>query len=561
MEISMNEWAFTQGMIGYRRILQYYDVDVPTTSDGIVVTKEHLQLLPEAYFQYFLDKYSVAKRHEALLWSWHAKWRKGDKKFKKELNSRLKDIETKVGKYFTDNEAGERILENIKLYRAEKDYSEKLDKYVEEIIHDVKTKEIDEKLTCNTFKAVYLSPYFGQVSFLNVTKNASSVEEQKSIFKQDFIQPVLDEWEFLRYLDEENKEACLDFLQDSPHKLLTSLKTPFKKKDSEAMKQYINEKILKCSLTDFPLGLYSFEESIFSPLALSIKNSLNSTWNSEGKNFFPISAIAKLILFCAPAGATINNKKSIFVQFDGTFEEIYHANEHYNTESDRDTSFDEVVFDLVREQKLRSNWKRDNYVILEYESDYSSKKTILDYMILTPNLIKLFQNHDKLLDYLNYYNKVPFIKLLLKNIDTKVFTFNLLREKIKNEYSSLEVMFMTLLRHYNQFYLKEAAYQMDSEKQQSYIWVLYKSAGNVRSKIGLKKAQGIAYRLLNAVQAGNKNTFMDTVMRVYVSSEIEMPSLLLEALHENKMDFETVANAWVAGLISKPNEEGVAKNE
>src|SRR5699024_8049835 len=108
-----------------------------------------------------------------------------------------KDIENKVGKYFKNDETGIKVLENIKLYRNEKEYNEKMDKWLEIIIDGVKTPEIDEKLTCNTFKALYLTPYFGQVSFLNVSKNSSSVEEQKNIFEQDFIQPVLDEWEFL----------------------------------------------------------------------------------------------------------------------------------------------------------------------------------------------------------------------------------------------------------------------------------------------------------------------------------------------------------------------------
>ncbi|WP_171046260.1 type I-B CRISPR-associated protein Cas8b1/Cst1 [Lentibacillus cibarius] len=145
-------------------------------------------------------------------------------------------------------------------------------------------------------------------------------------------------------------------------------------------------------------------------------------------------------------------------------------------------------------------------------------------------------------------------------MDTRIFIFETLRDKVKNNYSPLEVMFMTILRHFNQFYSKEGVNHMDSEKQQKYIWVLYKSAEQVRNKIGLKKAQGMAYRLLNSVQAGNRNTFMDTVMRVYISSELEMPSILLEALHEKSMDFETVANAWVSGLISKPNEEGEFNN-
>lgn len=103
---------------------------------------------------------------------------------------------------------------------------------------------------------------------------------------------------------------------------------------------------------------------------------------------------------------------------------------------------------------------------------------------------------------------------------------------------------------------------VDSNLQKRYIWALVKSAEEVRRQINNdKKAQGIAYRLLNAVRSNDKNTFMDTVMRTYISYDLEMPGLLLEALHEDKLDFATVGNAWIAGLISKPNNGNEVEEE
>lgn len=561
MEVHMNEWAFTQGMVGYKRILENAGIKVPITTSGIIIKKDHLELLPEAYFNFFIDKYSVARQNKRILSIWHHKWKNGDNSAKKDLNTRLRDLENRVKKYFADTTDGKRLLENITVYRNEKNYSEALDKQLNEIINGLATKEINEKLTVNSFKAIHLNPYFGQPSFLNVSKSSLSVQEQKELFQKDYIDPVLEEWRFMQLLEQGDVESCRNFLEETPHPSLARLKTPFKKKEIDEMKNYIRDEILKCSLTDFPLGFFSLEESVFSPLSVSLKNALNSTWDSGGKNFYPISALAKLILFCSPAGATITNRKSVFIQLDGSFQELYHINQHYHYESDRDKSFDEIIFDIVREQHLKADYINRNFLILEYESDYSAKKTILDYMILTPHMVKLFNNHSNLFKNIHYTNKVSFIKLLLKNIDTKHFISRLLREKIKNNYSSLEIMFMTLLRYLNQIYQKEAEIAVDTKKKQDYVWVLYKSGEQIRNKIGLKKAQGIAYRLLNSVQSGNKNTFMDTVMRVYISSDVQMPSLLLEALHENKMDFPTVANAWVAGLISKPNDEGADTNE
>ena len=555
--VRMNEWALVQGMVGYKRILEHADVPIDTKEQGLIVTREALEKLPEAYFHYFLNKYSLVKRNQSVLRSWHNKWKKGDKSFKKKLNKQLKDIENRAKNYFSDHPTGITLLENINKYRTQKDYDQELDKVLNEIIQAMENKDIDEKLTSNIFKAVHLKNYYGQVSFLNVSKNKLTIEEQIELFRRDFIQPVLDEWDFIQKLNENNTTNCIEILDKTNHKQLSSLKKSLKSTTTEDMKTYLDDHVFKCSLTDFPLGLYNFEEGIFSPLALSIGNALNMTWNGEGKTYFPICALARLLLFCSAAGATISNRKSVFVYFDGSFDQIYQANEHYHTEKDRDKTFDEVIFDLAREQHLRADWLAQNYMIFEYESDYDSKKTLLDYMIMTPSLIKLFQSHHKLFSYIHYSNKTRFIKMLLKNIDTKHLIAEVLREKIKNGYSSLEVLFMTILRHYSQFYQKEDEEQMEADKQKKYIWILYKSAETIRQKIGIKKAQGIAYRLLNAVQAGNKNTFMDTVMRVYISNDTEMPTILLESLHENKMDFATVANAWIAGLISKPNEGDV----
>ncbi|WP_171046261.1 Cas8a1 family CRISPR/Cas system-associated protein [Lentibacillus cibarius] len=436
VEVSMNEWAFTQGMVGYKRILESYGVYVPTTNDGFVVTKEQLKVLPDAFFYYFLNKYSVAKRHEKILNSWHSKWKKGNKNVKSLLNSRLKEIETKISKYFKDTDAGHIILEHVKSYRNEKTYHEVMDDWLNRIIENLYTREIDEKLTCNTFKTIYFQPYFGQVSFLNVIHNTKNIEGQKQLLMKDFIQPVLDEWDFIQAIDQGSTESAHNVLQHTEHKSLGSLKRPLKNKNSEEMNEYIQEEVLKCSLTDFRLGFFSFEESVFSPLALSLKNALNSTWNSDGKNYFPISALAKLLLFCAPAGATISNGKSVFIQFDGSFEQIYHTNEHYNTEADEEMSFDEVVFDLVSEQRLKADMLKKNYLILEYESDYKAKKTMLDYMILTPNLIHLFENTASFLD-------ISFIRIepRLLNICLKAWT----RESLFLKHSGTRLKIIILL--------------------------------------------------------------------------------------------------------------------
>ena len=61
MTVRMNEWFFTQGLVGYKKILEDFGETVKTTYDGIIIEKEHLKKLPDAYFSYYLKQYSAAK--------------------------------------------------------------------------------------------------------------------------------------------------------------------------------------------------------------------------------------------------------------------------------------------------------------------------------------------------------------------------------------------------------------------------------------------------------------------------------------------------------------------
>lgn len=553
MTVRMGEWFFTQALAGYKKILESYGVNVETVPDGIIVEKRHLELLPEAFFAYYLKQYSVASREERIIRGLHKKWKEGDSSVKTELNRRINDIKKKTEKYFSKTKEGARLIELAESYRKEKKYSEETDQWIDGFLELLKTEEIDHKLTANFFKTVHLNPYFGQVSFLNVSKNSLSLEEQKETFFKDFVLPVLEEWEFYEALEKGDRDEVLNIVGKSANSL-SSLKRPFRKKTLEEMKAYIEREVHKCSFTDFPIALHSFDEGIFVPLALSIGNAINMTWDSNGKELLPLCSLARLLIFCSQAGATMSQGKSVFVYYGGTFDEIYQTNQFYARIKSENRTFDEIVFDLVREQKLRADYTKNHYMIYEYTSDYQSKRTLLNYMVMTPSLVRLFSDHANLFEKIHHTNKSGMVRLLLQGIDPKHFITEVLRGKVKNSYPSFEVVQMTIIRHLNQIYAK-GDFEVDSNLEKRYVWALVKSAEQVKNKIGNdKKAQGIAYRLLNAVRSNDKNTFMDTVMRTYISCDLEIPGILLEALHENKLDFATVGNAWIAGLISKANE-------
>lgn len=560
--VRMNEWFFTQGLVGYKKILEKYGEKVQTTNDGIIFERKHLDYITEAFFQYYFHEYSVARREEKKVRRLHKQFKDGDKQAKNELNKTLNETKNKVKKYYSDTKEGKRLIEAVDLYRKEKIYHSDMDRWIDTYLEVLRKENIDQKLTANFFKAVYLTPYFGQVSFLNVSNNSKSIEEQKEIFYKDFVLPVKEELELYFALKEENEKNIQVVLENIKSKHLKSLIKDLKKKKSiDEMKRYIRKEIHKCSLTGFPIAIHPFEEGIFVPLALSIGKAINMTWNANGKQYLPICSLARLILFCSHAGATMSQGKSVFIYYGGSFDEIFQSNQFYDYMKSSDKTFDEIVFDLIREQKLRADFLKKHYLIYEYTSEYQSKKTLLDYMIMTPNVAQLFLQHSNLFERIHHSLKGEMVRMLLKGIDTKYFINQVLREKVKQLFSTYEVIQMVIIRHLNQVYAK-GGLNVDKKVQKRYVWALVKSAEEVKRKMNNdKKAQGIAYRLLNAVRSNDKNTFMDTVMRTYISYDLEMPGLLLEALHEDKMDFATVGNAWIAGLVSKSNDIKQLKKE
>ena len=560
MRVRMDEWFLTQALVGFKKILDSYGETVKTIHEGIIVEKQHLEALPDAFFSYYLKTYSVAKREESIIRGLHKKFKDGDNEAKRALNTRLNNLKKSVHRYFKETAEGVKLGISADSYRKEKKYGQETDDWINEFITMLYKQEIDEKLTSNFFKAVHLTPYFGQVSVLNVTHNKKTLDEQKEIFRKDFIQPILDEWRLYHALEVGDESEINFILEETTYTLFNPIKRGFRKKSIKGMNKFVQQEIHKCSLTDFPIALQNFEESVFSPLALSIKNARNMSWNANEKKFLPICSLARLLLFCSQAGATNTQGKSVFVFYGGSFDEIYQTNQSYKNLKSENKTFDQIIFDLVREQKLKADYLQKRYIIYEYESDYQAKRTLLDYMIMTPNLMKIFSEESKLFDYMHYTLKSNMIRYLLHGIDTKHLISEELRNKIKNNYSVLDIIRLTQIRHLNHCYREVKNVDRTIEKNR--VWALVNSAQEVRKAMNNdKKTQGIAYRLLNSVRSNDKNTFMDTIMRVYISSDLEMPGLLLEALHEEKMDFATVGNAWIAGLVSKSNDNKEGEKE
>ncbi|MEZ2737408.1 type I-B CRISPR-associated protein Cas8b1/Cst1 [Aneurinibacillus aneurinilyticus] len=570
--IAADEWIVAQGLVGYYRLLKHAGIKVKLTDEGLLFDPEHLENFEHHYFQFFLDRYSVAKRDERTIRREFAKLKQASKldgkeakgkiqMAKKTLDERIKlTALDKVEKKFTETAATNRLVKAAKAIRNQKAYTAEMDEWIEEYITALEEQEIDHKLTLNYVKAKVLGAYFGQVSFLNVLQTAKTLEEQKTIFRKEYIEPLLLDLELRKVmLEATSAQEVLQYLESSVHGKAKDLKKKFKNMNIDEIRECISTKVNRCSFFKTQWAFEQYSESHFSPLSMSAPKALNFYWGANNTLTTPISKLAKLILFCAPAGASIVGETSLFVQLEGRFEQLIRANDVYEIGRSKEKAFDEILFDLVAEQRTKAQQVSQSYLILEYSSDYNAKKTDLQYLHLTPGLCNLFNSdiYQRWFLQLNYRLRNQLVRSFLLYQDPKALIQSHLRMKLKENYIGNDMVYACLLRHYFLLYTKKGEKIMatDLEIGRKRIWNAYYAGLDMKKKLDEGKARSIAYRLLNAVRANDKNMFLDTTMRMYMSLQEALPPVIMNVLDESKIDFPSVADSFIAGLISTEEEK------
>ncbi len=592
IQLYMEDWMVTMGMVGVHRILQD---DVELNPFGLSFEIEVLKTLPERFFDYMVKEYSVAERDKRIMED-NLEYAKNEKYFKsrlQQIRKRMSDQLKKVEKYFGE-EADElrNIVNKVKEIQKPDQYqilAEQIHKYY----NLMSAKKIDGKLTTNYFKATIMSPFFGQVSFLNVVNNAKNKQEHIDLFYRDYVEPVLLEARFLELLEKQmDVENILDYLKNNNHyKPFKGILRDIKKKETIAeIKIYLQEEIPKCTLIDGWFATSNFEEMTFSPLALSKKDALNFNWNLQKNQPVPLSSLAKLVLFLAPAGVVFYNRKdgfgsqgvnrqySGFVMSNDPFPEIIKKNETYRIKKKNEDPFNIVVHDLLQDTRERAGKVTETLLFIEVHSNYQSKKTLLDYYHMPNYLAYYFKQYgDEIGKIRSRDYREAFTRSALKGIEPKSVVFHYLRSVIERNQDGYGGFIAARELNRIQF-LKRGVRNLQNEDKK--VYVIFKQGQEIRNKLiaeresqaakasgeykagGSKKVNAIAYRLLNAAKAGNEKSFMDTLFRIHMAAEKEVSPIFLNALHEKDLKFETVSSAFIAGLLSagykKDTEKGVA---
>ena len=263
----------------------------------------------------------------------------------------------------------------------------------------------------------------------------------------------------------------------------------------------------KCCLCDENLSYGSdYSDGNFIPLAISNDGCKNLFWDMNSK--FPICPLCRLILLCTAAGTTKVYKNYLesnysfndklyygFISMEGNLGDLIKENNTFKNLSSKDISFEEWLYDsLIQERKI-SKWQLQNVLYVEFNADYRSKNSRM-----------------------NYYNIPNYIASFLCNKDADIL------QEIKSSTERMRI-FDCIIYHDN---------KMEN------------------------KLSGISYRLLNSIKAGNKNEFMDSILRIYLSVDLPVPKNMLESIREEKLSFSQVGHSFLTGLNGyyKKEKEG-----
>lgn len=610
--IYLNDWFYNSGIVGFLRILDYNNDNFAEIKDNYITFEtKKLEKFHKYYFKYFFDKYNIGlKTTERIKNSFEKiiNYLKGDSQDKQVIKETQEKLKTEK-KYVKD--IIKKQLDKIKKY-DESTYSNilieynKIDKIktqenidelnnIKEIItKELQKEDINKRLTLNLFKSILSKNYFGQISFLNVVKNALTFEEQEKIMYKDYISNII-EIDFIdeilhdKYKIEELKILIKDKLDNQEIskeviQIYTNIQKRFidKEKSLDEIKDYIQKNVFAhCYMCENDKSLTSnYSEGNFIPLAVSSDNMKNFFWNQNAE--FPICDVCKLILFCIPAGISsvkkttkenvngqvVYREKEVngFVNYDTSVDDLLKMNNYLSQTSNVDKSiynpYEELILNIVEQQRNLQEWQLENIFIVEFETEYLVFSRI-EYFNIKRYIAKFFVEYSQ--NTLNimkdYRYKIQIMDYILKNKDLKYIINSRLREELSRETQNGFNSFIATRIRLILNLLKKEDMEMDErvKKNNAKLSVLYNLGVSIHEELKVNKEDnkldGYTYKMLNSVKSGNKKEFMDVVIRIHMSLGKDISPIFLEVMQDTDLDFESIGHSFISGLISNKFEK------
>ena len=598
-KIYLSDWFYNAGIVGFYRIFK--DKEKLEIKDNYIEfdTKE-LRNFADEYFEYFFIQYNVAERtmqrvaNNFKIISQNLTKEPNNKEDENRIKEAIKTQKTyfkntikgqliKIKKFDEDTyETISNAMNKIDEIK-DKEQVQELDEIYALIKENLEKTNINKKLTMNFFKSILSNSYFGQPSFLNVVKSSLPYEEQKEVMYKDYISNII-EMDFIKdilsnkYDINEIKEIINKKDQSQlTNQIIKIYQNILKKKDLNQIQEYLKEKALSdCSMCNSEEILPSqYSEGNFIPLAVSSDNMSNFFWNQNVN--LQICDICKLILFCIPAGVTsiIKTVKDngeykeqnvySFVNYDTNITELIKTNNNFRDRSKKEKTnynpYAEIILDIVDQNKQISNWQLENIFVVEFDAEYRAFSR-MEYFNITRPVAEFFTKYatDSLNKIKDYKYRVQVVDYILKNKDTKIIINNRIRDNFTNDIKNNIDSYYATKARMNINLLKKGDKNMEGiEKNNKKLGAIYNIGIATREKFKQKnmenKLDGYIYKMLNCIKQGNKNDFMDIIIRLHISIEESISPIFIESMKEGDLAFEDIGHSYLAGLASNRYEK------
>jgi CRISPR-associated protein Cst1 len=537
IRLYLSDWLYNAGLLGLLRII------FPENK----LNKQDLVKIRENYIEFNRDLFKdfTNKFFEAAF-KFHGKF-DSIKNYLNELKVKLEATPT--------HEVLSKLAKEMRVVDDEKNISsnlaEEIGKRWKGVVYESfhKVKKSDFK-TIESVKELLNK----LIEIQNVNREVFVEKEVKT-----FLSNILGQRSFLnRTISKEQKKK---FYEDFEHPLSVSINK--------------NENISCLHCNSYPAK----KDTIFSAGLIKYQglnqDSVNFTWNFNPN--VPICEFCEIVYFCHWAGFTkgFNNRSFLFVNDDSSIENLWRNNQLLHSVLNKDKRNNvliEYFYQLLeREEKIKSDFALQNISLIEVNLEKEimpkihslqvSKKKASFIKTNYQQLQKLAKKNYKIKDdthnilqeflFLFLNEKINFLFI---NKITKYYMLSKDTTKgnlYKAYYSIYDIQSLLILT--KTYFTKIKQRNMDMNTKT--IWHVYHLGNELKAELKKRDAENkinsIAFRLLNSIRANDSSTFLNILLRLYMSYEKEVPKVLVNTL-DGSEQFQVIGHSYVNGLLGEP---------
>lgn len=515
--VQLNDGLYNAGLLGFVRVSERMGISLENErGNSLAVDFSMFEggAFTEAYFDELCDRYESQTKYAKLMQelSRYAGENpeipdKTDKDYKAWVTSVKSKLESDTYKTAYEMIAKQEseafdFRPLIQKWKASKEPAQKI-AYVP-VLYE-KLKQYGKTFVLKDIVYNFVQPYWGNIAFLNRKKNKDPFGQT---FEKEFIQPILS------YKPKKGKKV---------------------------------QHCLQCDAV-LPGAIADARMSWIEDVGIDVTRKTNGFWNFNVD--LGTCPLCKLVYACMPIGFCGMAYEGVFINSNTNFKRLKSLNDLKSMDP-TEGSFATIINTFVVEAELREAENKLQNIQVIRRSENGNNKWKYRVNILSAELLKKFKQCKESLERLIKINPRlhrQVINEILEGKNLYPLLYQQYRETLRKKYS-LGIYFDVLCIQTTMFAEKEK----DCMTKRKLCGA--KDEGNklrdqMAKRINGKNTVTLSYGLLNALQAGDKNRFLQLVMRQYLSLSLPIPDLFIETITDDEA-FRAIGNAFLIGL----NEE------